>query len=277
MKRLIWTGKPALGAALAATQFAVAAAELPLWEVGVGAAALHLPHYRGSSQSRNWLLPLPYAVYRGEMLRADREGARAVLVDSDRLDVDFSITASAPTPSRDNLARVGMPDLPPTVEVGPNLNLRLGESGRWRWDLRMPVRAAITVQSKPRAIGWSITPMIYGDGRYGAWEVGVRAGPLWASRGLNAHTYDVSPAQANSSRPAYSSAAGFAGWQATAGVSRRFERLWIGAYMRFDSVRGAVFEASPLVRRSSNLSFGLGLSWVFSQSDQKVPDRDARP
>ena len=52
---------------------APARADQPLWELGIGAGWLHLPHYRGSDQSRDWLLPIPYFVYRGEFFRADRE------------------------------------------------------------------------------------------------------------------------------------------------------------------------------------------------------------
>ena len=49
----------------------------PLWELGVGVAGLRLPDYRGSDQSRGYVLPLPYIVYRGTWLKADRDGARA--------------------------------------------------------------------------------------------------------------------------------------------------------------------------------------------------------
>ena len=38
-----------------------AQANEPLWELGLGAGALLLPHYRGSDQAHNWLLPVPYA------------------------------------------------------------------------------------------------------------------------------------------------------------------------------------------------------------------------
>ena len=47
------------------------AAERPLWELGVGVGALRLPHYRGSDQSHNFLLPVPYLVYRGQILPKD--------------------------------------------------------------------------------------------------------------------------------------------------------------------------------------------------------------
>ena len=54
----------------------------PLWELGIGAAAVRLPDYRGSDQAHSYLLPLPYVVYRGKILRADRDGARALLLET---------------------------------------------------------------------------------------------------------------------------------------------------------------------------------------------------
>ena len=49
----------------------------PLWELGLGVAGLRLPDYRGADQSRAYALPLPYIVYRGTWLKADREIGRA--------------------------------------------------------------------------------------------------------------------------------------------------------------------------------------------------------
>ena len=64
-------------ASLAALLWAAAApalAELrPEWEFGLGATGLTLPDYRGSDESRDYLLPFPYLIYRGEHLRVDRQ------------------------------------------------------------------------------------------------------------------------------------------------------------------------------------------------------------
>ena len=70
------------------------------------------------------------------------------------MDVDISIDASTPARSNDNRASAGLPDLAPTLEVGPNLNLRLAQGARWKLDLRLPARAFFTVGSHPQAIGW---------------------------------------------------------------------------------------------------------------------------
>jgi len=114
----------------------------PLWELGLGVAGLRLPDYRGSDQYRAYALPLPYVVYRGKWLKADREGARALLVDVERVKVDVSVAASVPTRSRDNAAREGMPDLPATGEIGPNVNITLLRTSGTKLDLRLPLRGA---------------------------------------------------------------------------------------------------------------------------------------
>ena len=248
-------------------------AGLPLWELGLGAAWVELPHYRGSDQSRSWLLPVPYAVYRGQFLRATRDAARAVLLDSERVDFDVSVSGSPPTRSRDNRARAGMEDLPPTLEIGPNLNLTLAMGASWKLDLRMPLHAVFGVQSSPQSLGWTLSPVLNLDWRVAGWNIGVQGGPRWADRRYHDFLYGVPAEQATASRAAYTAPGGDAGWRATLGVSRRRADFSLGAFVRADSVAGARFEASPLVRQRHNLSLGLALSWVGWVSDERV----ARP
>ncbi|WP_284616940.1 MipA/OmpV family protein [Aquabacterium humicola] len=277
---MTWRCVPAIAlAALGATlALPAAAVQRPLWELGLGVGALSLPHYRGSDQSTTWLLPVPYVAYRGEIFKADRDGARAVLFDSQSFDVDVSASASAPTRSRDNRAREGMPDLKPTVEVGPNVNWTLGRGrGRgaavaeWKLDLRLPVRAAISVGSDPRVVGLIATPNLNLDLRTaGGWNVGLQAGPVFGDRKLHSYFYEVAPAYATAWRPAYAARAGYAGATALAGVSRRDGARWLGFFIKADSLAGARFEASPLVRQRSHWSAGIAMSWVLSGSSRTV-------
>lgn len=252
----------------------VAAAELPLWELGLGVAGLSLPHYRGAERANRWLLPVPYAVYRGEVLRANRDGVKALLFDTDRVDLDLSLSATAPSRSADEPARQGMPDLAGTLEFGPNLNLRLARGPGWRLEARLPVRAAMTLESSPRSIGWAVTPNLNLDHAVGAWNVGAQVGWLWGSRRLHEHFYGVAPAYATAQRPAYSAAGGAAGWQATLAVSRRDGGRWLGAFVRTDTLAGSRLSDSPLVRRTQHLTYGVALSWVLWRSERLVPDRE---
>lgn len=266
MKRL------ALGCALAAAWALPAAVAQPLWELGFGAASLYLPHYRGSEQGRSWLLPLPYAVYRGAVLRADRDGARAVLFDSQRVNLDLSLAASAPTSSRDNRARSGMPDLAPTIEFGPNLNVTLAQGPSWKLQARFPLRAVFTLRSDPQALGYATSPVLNLDLRAQGWNIGLQGGPLAATQRQHAYYYSVDPAYATTTRPRYSAAGGAAGWRLTFGASRRFGDIWLGGFVRADSLAGARFDDSPLVTRRQHLSAGLALSYVFASSSQHVAD-----
>src|SRR4051794_28357577 len=97
----------------------------PLWEAGAGVAALSFPDYRGSSRQRGYLLPIPFFVYRGEVLQIDREKVRGLMFKSERWELDVSLNGSVPVRSNDNPARQGMPNLSPTVELGPQLTYRL--------------------------------------------------------------------------------------------------------------------------------------------------------
>ena len=255
-----------------------AATQRPLWELGVGLAGLQLPDYRGSDESSAYLLPLPYIVYRGTFLKADRGGARALLLDVQRLKVDVSVAASTPARSRDNVARQGMPNLPGTFEIGPNVNYTLFASveQKLKLDLRLPLRAAITVQRSPKAVGATFSPNLnldLGDVA-GGWNLGLLAGPLFSDRKYNQQYYGVDAAYATPQRAAYSARGGYAGWNALAATSRRYGNMWLGAFVRYDKLRGAVFEDSPLVRRTSSVTVGFGVSWVLTTSSELVSSQD---
>jgi MipA family protein len=272
--RLNWRAGVLPIAALALTLTASPAwADKPLWELGLGAGWLHLPHYRGSDQTRDWLLPIPYFVYRGDVFRADREGARARLLDNTGgFDLDLSAAVNTPTRSRDNRAREGMANLAPTVEIGPSLNYTLTQGAGWQLDLRLPARAVFTVARRPASIGWTANPVLYLAADVQNWDVVLQAGPVWSGRAYNRYFYDVASADARLGRPAYESRGGNAGWVATATASRRLGPVWIGTYMQADGLGGAVFADSPLLRKRLNISYGIGLSWVFSESSARAKD-----
>lgn len=270
----------AVVAALAALTCACAAAEeKPLWELGAGIGVLALPDYRGSDESRGWVLPVPYAVYRGEFLKADRKGVRGELFDTDRVELNISVAASLPVDSSRNAARSGMPDLRPSLEVGPSLEFTLwrGAGGK-TLELRLPVRTAFTLESSPEDLGWVATPNLNldvpGDGALRGWNFGALAGPIYGDRRQHAYFYGVAPQFATPSRPAYEAHGGYAGLQFIAAASRRFNGYWVGAFLRADSLRGAVFEASPLVRRDTYVAGGVAIAWILGESRERVEAPD---
>ncbi|HSD53336.1 MAG TPA: MipA/OmpV family protein [Burkholderiales bacterium] len=257
------------------------AGERPLWEIGLGAAGLYLPDYRGSNQSRGYLYPLPYVRYRGDRLKLDdRRGlASLLLLDTDRIELDVSLNASQPAPSNHSDARQGMPDLDATLEIGPLVKVKLWESGdRLReLSLQLPVRAAFTLPS-PEFIGWVFNPVIdlylrdVGPG--GQWRLGMQAGPVFNDRRYNEYYYQVDPQFATPTRPAYSASGGYGGTQFTITTHRRFGPVWVGAFMRAYALGGAVFDNSPLVEQRSAFYAGIGFAYIFAESKTLVEADD---
>jgi MipA family protein len=263
-------------AAVAVASAPAAALEEPLWEAGMGVAALHFPEYRGSSRSRTYGLPSPYFVYRGRIFKADRHGMRGLFFRSDRVDLNMSIGASLPVDSEDNPLRAGMPDLKPSFEVGPSLDVTMWRSAdrRAKVEVRLPVRAAITVESDPQFVGTQFFPHVNLDvaGPFGhtGWNLGMLAGPVFTDSRYNRHYYGVAPEFATASRPAYNPGSGYAGMQFIAALSKRFPKFWIGGFVRYDTLRSAEFAASPLVDSKRYLAGGFGISWIFAESPQRV-------
>lgn len=253
-----------------------AAEEKPLWEAGVGLAVLSFPAYRGSDQSQTFALPSPYFVYRGEYFKADRDGVRAEVFDSDRAELTVSLALSPPASSDDITARAGMPDLRANFEVGPQLNLTLWETERKARQLKLllPLRTAYTLERNPRSLGWVLHPKLNLDvtdvpGLPG-WNLGVQVGPLFGDRKQHQYFYGVDAAYASADRPAYKAGAGFAGMQYLVGVSKRYGKQWVGAFLRYDSLRGATFENSPLVRTRNYVAGGIAVSWILGESKERV-------
>lgn len=246
----------------------------PLWEIGLGPAVVRFPDYRGSDEAKAYLLPMPFVAYRGRFLRADREGARAIIFAGHRVEVDLSLSAATPTKSKDNKAREGMPDLPGSFEVGPNVNVELwlSQDRRYKLDLRLPVRQVATLERNPHAVGVTFAPNLNLDIRNfaGRWNLGLLAGPVFDDRRYHQHYYGVAPEYATAERPAYQAPGGYAGWRGTVAFSRRLGNAWIGGFARYDDLSGAVFRASPLVKAERSWQAGFGVSWIFAVSGQRV-------
>ncbi|HKE93827.1 MAG TPA: MipA/OmpV family protein [Povalibacter sp.] len=274
-RNCIATAVIALGAALPAH-----AEEKPLWEAGLGVGALSFPAYRGSDESHLYPVPIPYFVYRGDFFKADRDGVRGRLLDERYAELNISLNATIPVDSSGNDARRGMPDLKPTVELGPSLNLHLWRSTdeQVKFDLVMPLRIPITLEASPQVIGWVFSPRLNLDienvaGQQG-WDFGIGIGPVYADHKFHEYFYSVAPEYATPERPAYDASGGYSGMHVLTALSKRFPTYWVGAYLRYDSLSGAVFDDSPLVRTRHYLAGGFGIAWMIGQSKRMVESDD---
>jgi outer membrane scaffolding protein for murein synthesis (MipA/OmpV family) len=248
----------------------------PLWELGLGAGAVAIPDYPGSSVTHVYPIPVIYFIYRGEFFRSDRDGVRGLLLNREYVELSVSAGLSVPVNSNKDAARYGMPNLHPVVELGPALNVHLWKSAdrHVRLDLRLPLRAGLTLESHPQSIGWIFGPRldldIDGRGRARDWSAGVLVGPDYASERYHEYFYGVAPQYATPERPAYQAPGGYGGTWATAYLSHRGQKVWFGAYITQGWLANAAFATSPLVRRDGALSGGFGVAWMLGRSTHLV-------
>ena len=256
------------------------AEQVSLWEIGAGAAYIDFPHYRGSDERQNYVLPIPYVIYHGDILKVDRQRVRGLLFHTEKVELDVSVNGSVPV--RNNGARQGMPDLDPTFEIGPALNISLYEadSRHAQLELRLPLRAVIATDfSYLRDVGFMFQPQLNLDvqdvfGQTG-WNLGMGAGPIFTDRRYNQLFYGVDPAyEVLPNRPRYTAHGGYAGSQLVAALSKRFPSYWISGFVKWDMLQGAAFEGSPLVKRKETATYGFAVSWVFAESLIRVEKDD---
>jgi outer membrane scaffolding protein for murein synthesis (MipA/OmpV family) len=255
--------------------------EKPLWELGAGLFFLQMPDYRGSDENRRYVLPYPYFVYRGDILRVEKERISGRIFETDRVLLDISGNGSAPVSSSDNPDRQGMADLDPTFEIGPSLNVTLLENRQdhYKLTLTLPVRAAFSTDfSSVRHEGWVFHPrlvfqkadIIAGSGV----SLGISAGPMFADRGYHRYFYAVDPPYATPTRRAYEASGGYSGSTLTVGLNKNIKPFIINAFVSVDFLQGAVFEESPLVKNKYAVMAGFAVSWVFLKSSRMVEKRD---
>lgn len=262
----------ALGLVMASPALAT---DKPLWELGAGIGALHVPDYRGSAYTTTYVLPIPYLIYRGRYVQVDREGLHGDLFKTARMKLNWSAAAGPPATSRSEGPRAGMPDLDPTVEIGPSLEIFLQRDvvADRTWSLRLPLRAVVATDLRhSRRAGWVFSPQLHLDAKRlgNGWDGLFAIGLLYANEAYHDYYYEVAPAYVTATRPAYDAKGGYSGSRATFALTRRFDGYWIGVFARYDTLAGATFVDSPLVQKKESLMVGIGVAWVFAQSGTRV-------
>jgi outer membrane scaffolding protein for murein synthesis (MipA/OmpV family) len=246
----------------------------PLWEIGAGFAAIDFPVYRGSNERKFYLLPVPYFTYNGEVLQVSRERVRGLIFKRDRIEMDVSVNGSVP--AKGALARQGMPDLEPTLELGPSLNFHLlySEDKKNTFDVRMPLRTVIASDfTHVQHVGWLFQPQLnldfYDIGHTG-WNIGLVGGVIYADKHYHGYFYNVAPQYATATRPAYTASGGYSGTQFIFAFNKRHQNYWTGGFMKWDSLKGAVFADSPLVKSKEYFTVGFAITWILDKSDKLV-------
>jgi outer membrane scaffolding protein for murein synthesis (MipA/OmpV family) len=250
-------------------------AVLPLWEVGVVGFGVTQQAYPGSSESVRRGLPVPFALYRGEILRADRSGAGLRAIRLERFELDIGVAAAFGSNSSDIEARRGMDNLGTLVEFGPRVKWHLGsgpiDEG---FRIELPLRGVFDLEDRLASKGLAFEPaLIFEQDAPGRWNRRIGVSAVVGDRRLAQHFYRVPPEAATPTRPAYEADAGLIAWRLSASFSRHLTPdLRLFGFLRVDTVAGAANALSPLVDRTTGASAGLGLAWTLFRSGRAAVD-----
>ncbi|MFL6676518.1 MAG: MipA/OmpV family protein [Massilia sp.] len=249
---------------------------LPLWEAGVGAGYVTTPAYPGAASQSSRGLALPFLIYRGEVLRSDQSGIGARLLHTDAVEFDVGFAASLPAHSNDVAARAGMPDLGTLVEFGPRVKLKLADidaASGVRFEL--PLRAVIEARGGLHRQGWTLEPRLVYEmrGGQGRWTMDAQLGAVFGDTRINRYFYEVRPEFAQPGRPAYNAGPGLMLVRTGLFASRRINPgLRVFGFVRYESYAGAANRDSPLMKRSTGASAGIGLAWTLARSAERARD-----
>jgi len=250
----------------------------PLWEVGAVAGGGYLPDYPASDENHFRGLVLPFAIYRGDVLRlGDRGAIRGIVADKERIEFDLGLDAAFPVDSDDNDAREGMSDLDFLLELGPRLTYRiLPRSHRDELDLSLATRAVISTDFRNwRYQGITVNPSftyrrnhLFGRDLSGVLSIG----PLFGFDGLNNYFYRASRSDERPGRPRFNAHDGYIGTETSAGLSWGiFENLRVFGGVQLGYWKHAANENSPLHRDNTTLAIGGGVRWSILTSERQVP------
>jgi outer membrane scaffolding protein for murein synthesis (MipA/OmpV family) len=260
---------------VAASSLAQEAGGLPLWEIGAVGVGVAQQAYPGASARVNTGLLLPYLIYRGEYLRADRSGVELRAVKTPKFELDIGFAGAFGASSDDIEVRRGMPDLGTLGQFGPRVKWHLGAGpmqGKWR--AQFPLRGVFDLNDHLAYKGMAFEPeLIFERSGLGGWNYNASIGAVWGNRQLADTYYGVAPIYATPQRAAYVADSGIINWRLWGGFWRDLSPdLRLFGFARLDSVGGTANASSPLVQQQNGVSVGLGFTYTWKRSDRRAAD-----
>jgi outer membrane scaffolding protein for murein synthesis (MipA/OmpV family) len=248
---------------------------LPLWELGAFGVNVTQQAYPGADEYITRSLALPYFVYRGELLRAERNSAGLRTIKTENFEIDIGVAGSFGARSGEIAVRRDMPDLGTLVEFGPRLKWNLAATSKGGlWFVELPLRGVFDLDDRLSHRGMSFEPKLtFQSYTQGEWMYSTSAGAIFADQRLASTLYGVAPQESLPDRPAYGAKSGLIAWRLSASVSRKLSQDWrLFGFVRVDSVSGAANQLSPLVKRKDGGTVGFGAAYTWLRSSQSASD-----
>ena len=242
----------------------------PKFDWGFGVVPLVINHYRGSDQFKGHVIPSPYFSYKGDTIEAEQSYVRGKLYGNDFFSIKISMIVGLAVESEDNHARRGMPDLGYMFEAGPMLLLHLWKSnnGLHFLTFEVPVRQVFATDfTGIERVGIFSVPYFNlisapGGRRFG-WTTEFSAALMFADRDYHSYFYTIDRKYVLPDRQEYHARGGYSGLQLALVLNKRIGCIQLIPFIRYDYLRMAAFEDSPLVRTRHYLATGLATFYVF--------------
>lgn len=240
-------------------------------EVGGGIFMADIPHYLGSDQSEQYVLPVPYIRYQSDDLDIDRNSFTGYLWQQGNLHLDISAGVSIAVDSKDNTAREGLDDLDWVFELGPSLNYYLMGTPQTKRHLYFGLftrKAMATDFGSVTNVGWHYGPSIYFESPLlvtNSYELStsIRANANFADDRYLNYYYSISLLDSSAERAEFNNHSGYSGSDLSVGINFDTKKYWLGGFVKYDYLANTKQQHSPLVKQNSNISLGFGVAWKF--------------
>jgi MipA family protein len=252
-----------------------------LWELNLAAFGRYGPAYPASEDNQVNVVPLPFPVYRGKILRVGDSTEKPVttrLFRRDRIKLDFDFGLNFPVDSEDVDARTGMPDLDWLVEAGPELELQFvkAPSDLGEMFLSLQLRGALSLDGiDPSSEGVIASTELKYIRPFNSkrTEFIVRLTPEWASTDYMDFFYSVAPEFATPDRPSYDADSGYLGTKLAFSIKHVFtDTFQLRSGVRFGFYQGASNEDSPLFTQDTTTSVYIAFLWKVWESERNAAD-----
>ena len=235
-------------------------------EIGAGMALGQLPEYPGSPDDYQFILPLPYIYYRDESLTIDRRAITDQLYTNGDFSLSLSASGSIPVDSDDDSLRAGMPDLGWVAELGPSLEYTLSDELSLAWQIR---KATGLNDGSIENVGWRSNAVLtwqralLSNLKFGELNFNAQLAINYGDSRYHQYYYGVDDEYARASRLSYSANSGLSSTSLSAGITWRYQQLWLGMYFKHFNLSLAANRQSPLLIERNQTSFGLAFAWIF--------------
>jgi len=220
------------------------------------------PDYLGSKNTNTLFIPYPYISYKSDKITLDREGLKQKFLKYGNFSLELSAAGSLPIESSG--AREGMNDLDPALEIGPALIYTAYQDETLSFKIDIPLRAVLSTDFKNidyRGYIYELRGEL--DYKFNEYELQFQTGFMWSDANYHNYLYGVETNDISKTRAFYEAKGGYTAYKTSIGLSKRFDNIWTGAFVRNYSLNKSSIKESPLVERNSALYGGLFVAYIL--------------